>query len=351
VVRQDSEVAELAAKFVCVRMQSMNGVNLNLFSFEGDLTWMAFFMDAEDRIYARYGGREDDHPESLLTKQSLLKVLREVLHLHRTAPAQAGRRDSKSAPVQTPEDVPTMARMMARRKEKCIHCHDVKVARLRHLQNQGAFSREMVFTYPPPSAIGIRLDPDDQRRVASVETDSAAETAGFRVDDRLVSVDGQRILSAADLSNVLELTSKNAKLPVRLTRGVETVNVSLELAGNWRRTVDPSWRESLHVAGPNAGCWGEKLGPAAKQKLGIPADRLAVKVTFIWADYARGAGLQLNDIIVAFDGQTQDMTIRQLHAHLHLKKNYGDEISVEVLRDGVRKPLQLKLPASPPDTD
>ena len=41
-----------------VRIQSMNGVNLNQFQFEYDLTWMAFLQDAEGRTYTRYGGRE-----------------------------------------------------------------------------------------------------------------------------------------------------------------------------------------------------------------------------------------------------------------------------------------------------
>ena len=61
---------------MCVRVQSMNGVNINLFQFDYDLTWMAFFMDAHDGIYARYGGREDHDAESHLTKPSLLRVMR-----------------------------------------------------------------------------------------------------------------------------------------------------------------------------------------------------------------------------------------------------------------------------------
>ena len=61
----------MAKKFVCVWIQSMNGVNLNQFQFEYDLTWMAFFQNAEGRTYARYGGRDDSGPESHLTKASM----------------------------------------------------------------------------------------------------------------------------------------------------------------------------------------------------------------------------------------------------------------------------------------
>ena len=65
-VRQDTDVSNLADRFVNVRVQSMNGVNLNQFQFEYDLTWMAFFQNAEGRTYTRYGRREDHDAESHL---------------------------------------------------------------------------------------------------------------------------------------------------------------------------------------------------------------------------------------------------------------------------------------------
>ena len=57
----------------------MNGIDLKLFRFDGDLTWMSFFMDAEDRFYTRYGGRSDTHAESYLSKPSLVRVMQQVL--------------------------------------------------------------------------------------------------------------------------------------------------------------------------------------------------------------------------------------------------------------------------------
>src|SRR5262245_45012940 len=123
----------------------MNGVNLNLFQFEYDLTWMAFFMDSQDRFYARYGGREDASPESHLNKESLLTVMREVLALHKDGKVQTSRYEPDGKPVRTPEEIPPMKAMLARRKEnKCIHCHDVKVAGLRHEQEQKTFTRDLI---------------------------------------------------------------------------------------------------------------------------------------------------------------------------------------------------------------
>src|SRR5688572_5311162 len=124
-------------------MQSMNGVDINLFQFERDLTWMSFFMSASNHIYARDGGREDSAAESHLTQKSLVRTMRQVLDLHSRGQVREGERAREP---RTPEDIPTMSAMMAKRKEsKCIHCHDVKVAELKHLRQLGRFDRNMVF--------------------------------------------------------------------------------------------------------------------------------------------------------------------------------------------------------------
>jgi serine protease Do len=242
-----------------------------------------------------------------------------------------------------------MKGMMAARKEnKCIHCHDVKVAELRHLQAVGRFTRDLVFTYPAPSSVGMRLDAKLQNQVQAVTGGSPAEKAGLRAGDTVQSADGQRILTLADLTRVLELTPKQARVPLVLRRGSEAVQATLELSGDWRRTRDPSWRESLHVAGPNGGFWGMKLSAEERRKLGLPADQMAVKITFIWGDHTRRAGIKEGDIVVELDGIRRDMTIPQLHAHLILQHAYGDSVPLTVSRNGKEHKLMLELPKERP---
>src|SRR5262245_9123051 len=106
----------------------MNGANINLFQFDYDLTWMSFFMDANDRFYTRYGGREDSGPETQLTKKSLLRVMRQMLDLHKAKQVQTSKHEPAPRETVTPEDLPSMKVMMAGRKNACIHCHDVKAA-------------------------------------------------------------------------------------------------------------------------------------------------------------------------------------------------------------------------------
>jgi serine protease Do len=343
-------VARLAERFVCVRIQAMNGVNLDLFPFEYDLTWMAFFMDSDDGISARYGGREDHDAESHLTKESLLRVMRTVLRRHEAGDAGPAQSQAATIRPRTPEDIPTMAAMMATRREKCIHCHDVKVAELRHRQELGTFSRELIFSYPTPATVGIGIGPDAQDRVESVRPGSPAAAAGVRPGDTIVSADGRPILTLGDFARVLERTPREADLPLVLRRGDREVEATLRLSGDWKRTADPSWRASVHVAGPNPGFWAVGLNPAEKRAAQIPAENLALKVTFLFPGHPtpRRAGLSLGDIVVEVDGRREPMTTRQLHAHCQMNHDYGDRLPIVLLRGGRETPLTLELPARPP---
>ena len=83
VVRLDREIADLAREFILVRLVNMRGVNLNVFDFDYDLTWAAFLMNAEEKIYGRFGGRDPDSPDRYLTLAGLKYALRAALAAHR----------------------------------------------------------------------------------------------------------------------------------------------------------------------------------------------------------------------------------------------------------------------------
>ncbi len=344
-------MAELAKQFVCVRIQSMNCVNINQFQFEYDLTWMAFFQNADGRTYTRYGGREDHDAESHLSKNSLLGVMRQVLELHRDKQVQpVSRYEPVGETVRIPEDIPPMTRMLARRKEaSCIHCHDVKNATLRHASDLGKLRKEMVYTYPSPSNVGLRLDANAQNVVRSVADNSSAARAGVQSGDVILSADGQRVLTFADLTRVLELTPDDAELPIQLRRGDQVIETTLRLEKGWRKNTDVSWRSSVEVVGPNGGFWGAKASPKQRRELGLDTKDLALRVTFIWGKWTREAGIKNGDIVVTIDGKQNDMNVRQIHAHLQLNRDWGDTVPVVVRRGDKRLELTMQLPSGPSD--
>lgn len=340
----------MAKKFVCVRIQSMNGVNLNQFQFEYDLTWMSFFQNASGRTYARYGGREDHDAESHLNKASLLRVMKQVQALHQEGNVQpANRFEPIPKSVRTPEDIPPMKAMLSKRKVSCIHCHDVKGAQLRHLDNLGKLDKNLVFTYPAPSRLGIHLDPDVQNRVKLVDPKSPAAAAGIRAGDSVRTVAKQRVLTYADFSRVLELTPEEGTLAIDVERNKKTVATQVRLPAGWRKGDDPSWRSSTGMIGPSSGFWGKKADSKERQQIGVSDDGLALKINFIWGQWTRDAGMRQGDIVTSIDGKSPDMTIRQLQAYLHLNRDWGDKIEIEVRRVGEIRKLSMQLPKERPN--
>ena len=331
----------------------MNGVNLKLFRFDGDLTWMSFFMDAQDRFYTRYGGRGDGHAESYLSKQSLARVMQQVLLLHKSRQSLPLNRFAAAAPFGTPEAIPPMKKMLAPRKEKCIHCHDVKNGQLRHLQDKGKFEKNLVFSYPDPKRVGIQSEPDRQDVVASVVPSSPAARADVRRGDRILKVAGQRVLTMADFSQVLEGSPARTALPIQLNRKGMIVETTLQLNGNWKTAGDPWWRPSTEVAGPNAGFWAVELTASKKRSADIKPNSLGLKVTFLFPRHPtpRQSDVRLGDVLVQLDGKREKMNTRQMHAYLQMNYNYGDRVPVVVLRKGKEKSLVLQLRSKRPSLD
>lgn len=328
----------------------MNGIDINHFQFEFDLTWMSFFQNHKGETYLRFGGREDSGPETHLTKAGLVYAMDTALDLHKSKTNDRfGRNKSGEESKLIPEELPSIQKMLAKRKNKCIHCHDVKNAQLRELRSAGKLKKEMVFTYPSPSNLGIRLDPVIQNRIKSVDEGSAADNAGFKSGDILQSLDDYRVFSYADATRALQTAPKQGKLRVVAVREDKVIETEIDLANQWRTVGDPSWRESTHVVGPNSGFWGVQQNAPQKRNLGLGNDKLAVKVTSIWGQWARQAGIKHGDIVTEIDGKSHDMHIKQLQTYLQMKKNWGDTVGITVLRKQKRVELTMKLPAEPND--
>ena len=325
----------------------MNEVNLNAFPFEYDLTWMAFFQNYEGRTYTRYGGREDDGPETQLTKRSLIQTMERVLTLHKADDVKPfSKYDPAPGKRFTPPDIPPMKGLLARRKVKCIHCHDVKNAMLYNRMDHGLLKKDDIFTYPSPKQLGIILNADDQVKVDNIVSNSTAAKAGLKSGDTIETVDNQRILTFADFTRVLELAPDTGTLQITTTRNGEANSSQLQLTRGWKRSEDPSWRPSTGVVGPNSGFWAKPASIGELKKLNADDDALALKVVVVWGAWAKKAGLKNGDIVLEIDGLKNKMTIRQLQTHLQLNHDYGDEIKLVVSRGGRNRAITMTLPES-----
>lgn len=360
VARRDPIIRDLLDKFVCVRIVQANAMDLAHFQFDFDLSFAVFFTDADLTIYGRYGTRSDRREEEDISLRGLRKAMAEALRLHGEGaairPALAGKQ-ARPSRFRTPRDYPSLAGHYRAELDyagsvakSCIHCHQVRDAERQLYRSSGEpFPDEVLYPYPDPEVLGLKLDPEEMAKVERIAAGSPADRGGFRPGDEVVSLDGQPLLSIADVQWVLHNTPATAKLPTIVRRDGKTIDLTLTLAEGWRRG-NISWRPttwSLRQMGLG-GMKLDELRDDDRRRLGLAGDRMALKAEHV-GEYgehaiAKRAGLKKGDIIVAIDGRDRRMNESQLLEYALRQKHRGDPMAVTVLRDGERKTLTYTLP-------
>ncbi len=250
----EKELARWMNQFVRVRLIQCNSVDLNLFHFDYDLTFAAFFLNADKTLYGRYGTRSShDEAEKDVSIEGFAKAMEKALALHRAYPGNRTALEGKKAPYSEfaiPQDYPHLEGRFqpwldfeGKVAASCIHCHMVRDADRRYRRHQGSpLSDKAIYPWPMPQVLGLHLDPKEIATVGRVEEGSAAEAAGLRVDDQILTMAGQPIVSIADVQWVLHQAQEPSSIAMTLQRGPDVLSRSLLLARGWRRDSDISWR-------------------------------------------------------------------------------------------------------------
>ncbi len=316
----------------------MRGVDLNVFAFDYDLTWMAFVLDADGRVYARYGGRDGGPAEKLLSLAGLKHTLAKALVAYRHGEKPPAPPD---APPRTPEQFRASQRLRA---NACIHCHHVYNFEYEDAQADGKWTRDRVWVYPPPKNVGLTLDVDRGDHVQAVAPGSPAARAGLQPGDVLQRLNGQPVASIADVQYALHVAPKAGTVTAHWQRDGRELRGTLELPAGWRES-DISWRPSMWQLSPAAAVQGKDLSPEEKRQLGLSEKRLAFRQGSYLPDAAKAGGLREGDIILGIGGRELEMTALQFNAYVRLNYNVGDRVTYDVLRDGRRLKVPVTLPA------
>jgi hypothetical protein len=360
-VEKDPRVRPLLDKFVPLRIVSTNGLDLNLFQFDTDQSFAVFLLNADGTIYGRFGTRS--HRTSWsddVSIEGLAKALEGALELHADYPKNKAALAGKRGPapvVASPELFPVLKdkykatlNYEGNVVQSCIHCHQIGEAiRDGYRRKKEPIPETTLFPYPHPKAIGLILDPKERATVRRVETGSPAERSGFQEGDVLLSLDGQPLLSIADVQWVLHLAApEGATLLARVKRGTAAVDVPLKLNAGWRRSDDIGWRASawgLRRMG-SGGMVLEELPAADRSKIGLASDGMAYRVKHVGQfgphAAAKNAGFKQGDIILSFDGRRDFRREADLLAHAVTARKPGEKVEVTLLRDGQK--LMLTLP-------
>jgi hypothetical protein len=309
------------------------GMDLRRFEFDYDLTWYAFFLNADGTIYGRYGGRDATDAQARLSLQGLRYAMDRALEAHNDPPAP---RPPDGDPVRA-EDF-----RAAQRHKGCIHCHNINEFRRADAKAAGAWDRDSVWVYPLPENVGVTLDVDAGDRVKAVATGSAAGRAGLKPGDRLTRLNGYPVASFADASYALHKAPAKGAVPVTWVRDGKASSGTLEVAEGWRKT-NLTWRPSMLDILPSVPFVGDDLTTEEKTRLGLPAGRAAFRQGDRVHATLADAGLRAGDVVVGFDRVAVDGTMDDLLGYVRRNYLVGETVTVDVLRDGRRVGLRWVL--------
>jgi hypothetical protein len=350
-------VRPLLDKFVRVRVVSTNGLDLSLFQYDYDQSFACFLLNADGTIYGRFGTRS--HRTNWLQDVSiegLQKALEGGLELHTAYPknkaALAGKRGPEPI-VPVPEKFPTLGKYTNQLNyegnvvQSCIHCHQVGDAMKDYYRRKREpLPEDVLFPYPHPKSLGLILDPKERATVKEVTPNTPAAKAGFKPGDVIRAMNGQPLISMADVQWVLHRTpADGGKIDAYVFRDGKAMNLSLVLAKGWRQADDISWRSSSWGL-RRMGTAGMKLDPV-EERPAAAKDGMALSVKHVGMfggphGAAKAAGIQVGDILVSFDGRTDLLRETDVFAYAMREKKPGDSVIVKVLRGG--KTLEMKIP-------
>jgi hypothetical protein len=352
VTAPDAETAALMDKFVTARVTLANGLDMKRFQFDWDQSFHVVFMDKDGRVLGRFGTRSQRPEDEDMTTAGFRATMRAVLDLAATKDAKAlaaaieGKK-AASTPYARPELMPTLLGTYTSTLAKsgpiarsCIHCHQIRDAQRNIARaDNDKFTPKLLYPYPLPDTIGMRLSPDHAARVLSVEADSPAAKIDIRPGDEIVRMEGQAIVSPADVQWILENTDENDSLTFEIRRGDTILSQKLTLTPGWRAKSDLSWRPTSWNLRRMAtgGMRLENIAQDEYSRLGLEPKSMALRVKHVgqFGDHAtaKRAGFLNGDVIVKVDDRTDIFRETDLFAYT-LARPKGIEVRFQVLRNG-----------------
>jgi len=334
----------------------MWGVDLSHFQFDGNLTWAAIFMNGDGTIYGRYGTRAERDAMARMSMPGLLASMRGALELHRQYPANRAQLQDKLGDPRPWNSGETLPAHQGRFREGdtsrigCVHCHFIDEGIVKSTWLAGSpVPDRLLWSYPMPDLLGFTLNPQQRATVTAVTAASEAAGAGLQVGDVIHTMQGQPILSIADVQWVLQHAPEDGSVGLEVERDGAPVDLQLQLHSGWRRRGQLTWRGGIFGLRP--GINATELGPAERQAAGIAANHLALQVRAVQKQWGVVAGhgfqtdgLRKGDVIIAIDGSSQRLNDSEFLAWFWQNTRPGQAVELTVLRQSERLTMTVTTP-------
>lgn len=361
VARRDARVRDLLDRFVCVRIVQCNDLDLTRFQHDFDQSFAITFLHADGTILGRFGTRSNHDDESQdISIEGLRETLQDVLALHAGYEAVRDTLKGKSvvtALFPTPLEYPSLkgkykpglSEAEGQVARSCVHCHQVGEAERRFFRDQALPIPDVVlFPYPNPTVIGMRMNPQRSATILEITPESPAAQSGLKTGDRLKRINKQPIVSTADIQWILHHAADTAELEAEVNRDGTRVQARIQLPAGWRRRGDLSWRATTWDLRRMA-LGGLKLAPlpgSERARLGLAPGKLALVAEHVgeFGDHAvvKAAGMRKGDVVVEFDGRDEAATETNLIAHAVQSHRPGDLVSLTFVREGKTQVVKIR---------
>ena len=354
------ELQPLLKEFVCVRVINANALDLSLFQFDYDLSFSTMFFNGDGTVYGRYGSWTHQKNAQDTTTAGYKRALEAALALHHGYPANRESLQGKQGapmPVSDPLQLPNLAGKYKRELDwggkvvqSCVHCHQVSDAvRTMYRKEKKTIPQQWIYPMPGPETIGLTLAASETAHVESLQEGSIGARAGFRAGDDIVKLQGQPLISMADVAWVLHHAPDSGTISARVKRDGKEKNLNVTLPADWKMKSDISrrvgtWEMRAMALG---GILLKELPENKRAEHNLKPNQMALFAEHV-GEYgehaaAKKAGFKKGDILVEVDGLAGRITEGELIGTLLARHQSGEKVKATVLRGTERIALQLPM--------
>lgn len=317
----------------------MDNVDVGLFERDWNNAIYFFFLNADEQIYLRYGGRDAPAADTYLNLMSLELAGKQALELH--SKYQKGELAKTQRPASKfPREIPLLVQRTFANNQ-CVECHLIGDYINMHREEEGTLDKiKHLYRSPDIKNIGIMLDVP--KGLVVKEALSEVGNAGMKAGDRITALNGVPVYTFGDLQHEYDKVDRRAKT-VRITvdRAGQTSELTVQLPPRWWWT-DLRFRQSS----VDARLYFEDRALTKEEKAqhGLKADGFASEVKYV-SEIARtlkSHELKVGDIVYGVEGVESDEFAHTAEVYIKLHKLPGDTITLNVLRDGKKFETPLR---------
>src|SRR5438477_8056790 len=316
----------------------MDDTDVALFDRDWNNAVYFFVMNADERIYMRYGGRDAPSPDTYLDLDSLELALKQGVELHRQYLKGELKLPDRPKPL-LPREIPLLVqRTFAQRQ--CVECHLIGDFQNIQREQDGTLDK-LTHLYRSPDIKTLGIELDVPKGLVVKEARGAVQAAGMKPGDRIAALDGTPVWTFGDLQYRYDKVDRRAQhVQITVDRDGTSCDLPVALPPRWWWT-DLRFRQSS--VEPRLDFEDRPLTDAEKRKMGLKPDGFASQVRYVaeFAKIRKTHELRAGDIIVGVDAVERDELANTAALFIKLRRRAGQSVMLDVIRDGQR--IQMPL--------